>query len=182
MNSLNGRSLAILLLGLALIAIPTHRALAVIPDANLAANANTLGFGVFSGAWGRAGFGMSDRSAIGMYAGVDPNDVYFADFDRGDNRFDSDVLVGGHYLYQFVEGVEGNPSVSGIFGAFANRAGLRPELGLALSYPFADRWTGRVNAVYGPSWGLEVGYHFSPQIEGTFGVTGMGMVGINARF
>jgi hypothetical protein len=78
--------------------------------------------------------------------------------------------------------VDGNPSVAGVFGAFANRAGLRPEVGLAVSYPFADRWTGRLNAVYGPSWGLEFGYHFTRNVQGTFGVTGMGLVGISARF
>ncbi|HEY6572483.1 MAG TPA: hypothetical protein VI198_04120 [Candidatus Eisenbacteria bacterium] len=155
---------------------------ASIPDADVRAGANYGGFGVFDGAYGHADFGISERSAIGVFAGVDPNDIYFADFDRGDRRLDGDTVVGGHYMYQFVEGVDGNPSVSAIAGAFANRAGVRPEFGLALSYPFAARWVGRLNAVYGPSWGLEFGYRFTPAVEGTFGVTGMGMFGVGIRF
>jgi hypothetical protein len=183
MKSRTARALAALLVGFILgAATPARQAWASIPDAGIQAQVSNGGVGVFNGAFGRVDFGMSDRSAVGGYVGVDANDVYFAHFDRGDNHFNSDALVGGHYMYQFVEGVEGNPNVAGIFGAFANRAGLRPELGLALSYPFADRWTGRLNAVYGPSWGLEFGYHFTPQVEGTFGITGMGLVGINARF
>jgi hypothetical protein len=161
---------------------PVPRAHASIPDADIRRGLDEAGFGVFDGAYGRVDLGISERSAVGGYVGVDANDVYFADFNERDRRFRSDTLVGGHYMYQFVEGVDGNPSVAGVFGAFANRAGLRPEVGLAVSYPFADRWTGRLNAVYGPSWGLEFGYHFTRNVQGTFGVTGMGLVGISARF
>ena len=163
-------------------AAPVQQARASIPDADIRAQSGEAGFGIFSGAYGRLDTGLSDRSAVGAYVGVDPNDVYFADFNGRDRRFNSDTIVGGHYMYQFVEGVDGNPNVAGVFGAFANRGGLRPELGLALSYPLAERWVGRLNAVYGPSWGLEFGYKFTPRVEGTFGVTGMGLVGISARF
>ena len=155
---------------------------ASIPDADIRASSNEVGFGAIDGAYGRVEFGMSGRSAMGAYIGTARNDLYFGDFNNGDRRFNSDLLVGGHYMYQFVEGAEGDPNVALIAGAFANRAGLRPEFGLALSYPFADRWVGRLNAVYGPSWGLEAGYNFSPTVQGTFGVTGMGLVGLNVRF
>jgi len=177
------RGLAVLLpalLAAATAAVPPARA--SIPDADIRAGSNRGGFGIISGVYGHADYGISERSALGLYAGVDPNDVYFSDYDRRDDRFGSDALVGGHYMYQFVEGVDGNPSIAGVFGAFANRAAIRPELGLALSYPFADRWVGRLNAVYGPSWGLEFGYQFTPRVEGTFGITGMGLVGLGVRF
>jgi len=164
------------------LAAPVDRANASIPDADVRDGSNYGGFGAFDGVFGHADFGISERSAIGAYVGIDPNDVYFADFDPGDNRFDDDVLVGGHYMYQFVEGDDETPNIAVIAGAFANRAGLRPELGFAASYPFADRWVGRLNAVYGPSWGLEFGYNFTPTVQGTFGITGMGLLGVGIRF
>ena len=157
-------------------------ATATIPDANIHSGVNQGGFGVITGAYGQADFSVSGKSAVGAYFGVDPNDVFYSDYNRGDHRFDSDVIAGGHYMYQFVEGTSRDPSVAGIFGAFANRAGVRPEIGIALSYQFDARWTGRANFVYGPSWGFEMGYHFNPQVEGTFGITGMGLVGLKFRF
>ncbi len=162
--------------------IAAPMAYATIPDANIQAGVNQGGFGVISGAYGQADFSLSGKSAVGAYFGVDPNDVFFAGYNNRDNNFGSDVVVGGHYMYQFVEGTSKDPSVAGIFGAFANRAGLRPEIGIAFSYPFDARWTGRANVVYGPSWGFEMGYHFNRQVEGTFGVTGMGVVGLKFRF
>jgi len=159
---------------------------ASIPDADIRAGVNQGGFGMISGVYGHADFSISDRSGVGAYFGTDPNDLFFSNFDNGDRRFETNSVVGGHYMYQFVEGVyEGNgkqPNISGIAGAFANRHGLRPELGFALSYPLASRWMGRANVVYGPSWGFEVGYRFNPQVEGTIGVTGMGLLGLNVRF
>jgi hypothetical protein len=155
---------------------------ASIPDADIHQGVNSAGFGMISGAYGHADFGISERSAVGGYLGTDPNDLFFGDFDAGDRSFNSNTVVGGHYMYQFVEGGEHSPNVSGIFGAFANRDGLRPELGFGLSYPLSDRVTGRANVVYGPSWGFELGYRFNPSVEGTIGVTGMGMLGLGFRF
>ena len=155
---------------------------ASIPDAEIQDNVNQGGVGMISGVFGHADFGLTDRDAVGFYAGADPNDVYFADYDSGDDRFDSDALVGGHYMYQFLETAEDTPNISGIFGAFANRGGIRPELGLAFSYQFSQRWRGRANIVYGPSWGFEAAYQFNPQVEGTIGITGMGLIGLGFRF
>lgn len=180
--SKNTHRIALMLAFVSALFLSPAPASASIPDADIHASNNQVGFGAFDGAYGRVQFGLSGRSAIGAYAGTDHNDLYFGDFGSGDRRFDSDLLVGGHYMVQFVEGVNGNPNVAFIAGAFANRAGLRPELGLALSVPFASRWVGRVNAVYGPSWGIEAGYNFTPNVQGTFGVTGMGLVGLNVRF
>jgi hypothetical protein len=165
---------------LALVAAP--RAWASIPDANIVAGVNRGGFGVFEGAYGQADFSLSERSAIGGYFGVDNNDLYFGDFGPADDTFSDDLVVGGHYMYQFVEGNRDDPSIAGIFGAFANRAGLRPEFGIALSHAFDAKWTGRANLVYGPSWGFEVGYRFTPKVEGTFGITGLGAIGLGFRF
>lgn len=78
--------------------------------------------------------------APGAYFGTDPNDLHFGDYGRGDDTFDDDFVVGGHYLYQFLEGTRGG------------------------------------------SWGIEMGYRFSPTVEGTFGLTGMGLVGLGFRF
>ena len=155
---------------------------ASIPDADVRSRVNQGGIGMISGVYGHADFGLSDRDGVGFYVGTDPNDVYFADFDSGDDRFDSDALVGGHYMYQFLEAGEDAPNISGVFGAFANRGGLRPELGIAVSYPFSPRWRGRANIVYGPSWGFEAAYQFNQQVEGTIGITGMGLIGVGFRF
>jgi hypothetical protein len=155
---------------------------ATIPDANIVAGVNRGGFGAFEGVYGQADFSLSERSAVGGYFGIDENDLFFDEFGRNDDAFDDDLVVGGHYMYQFLEGTRREPSIAGIIGAFANRAGLRPEFGFALSHPFDAKWTGRANIVYGPSWGFEVGYRFSPTVEGTFGITGMGVLGVGFRF
>ena len=176
-----GLLVAGLLMAAALLLAPAI-SLATIPDADIRPHVNTGGFGMITGVYGRADFGLDERSAVGGYFGTDPNDLYFGGFDSGDHRFSSNTLVGGHYMYQFVEGGEREPNVAGIFGAFANRAGVRPELGVALSYPFDARWTGRANVVYGPSWGFEMAYRFNQTVEGTVGITGMGLLGVGFRF
>ncbi|HEY7727661.1 MAG TPA: hypothetical protein VID50_04345 [Candidatus Eisenbacteria bacterium] len=170
-----------LALSLALMALPPA-ARAAIPDADIRAEVNRGGFGIISGAYGQADFALTEQSAVGGYFGLDPNDLYFGDYRRSDDTFEDDFVLGGHYMYQFLEGTAKDPSIGGIFGAFANRAGLRPEIGIALSYRFDPKWTGRANIVYGPSWGFEMGYRFSPSLEGTFGITGMGIVGLGFRF
>ena len=182
MNRIFSRLWMVMVLCGAAAALPSGRAAASIPDADVRKGSNYGGFGAFDGAYAHADFGLTSRGAVGAYVGVDPNDLYFNDYTVGDDHFNSDTVVGGHYMYQFVEGVDGNPNIAGIIGAFANRAGVRPELGFAVSYPFAPRWTGRLNAVYGPSWGLEFGYNFTPTVQGTFGVTGMGLIGLGVKF
>ncbi len=169
-----------LALALALAAAP--RAWATIPDANIVSGVNRGGFAVFEGVYGQADFAISERSAVGGYFGVDDNNLYFDNFGPGDGTFNDDLVMGGHYMYQFVEGDRHDPSIAGIFGAFANRAGLRPEFGIAISHNFDAKWTGRANLVYGPSWGFEVGYRFTPKVEGTFGITGLGALGLGFRF
>ena len=69
---------------------------ATIPDANIQAGVNRGGFGMISGAYGQADFALSNRSAVGAYFGIDPNNIYFGDYGRGDNTFNDNVVVGGH--------------------------------------------------------------------------------------
>jgi hypothetical protein len=176
----NGWTMLALVAAVALAGAP--RAKATIPDANIVSGLNRGGFGVFEGVYGQADFSISERSAVGGYFGLDDNNLYFDEFGPGDDTFDDDLVLGGHYMYQFVEGNRSDPHVAGIFGAFANRAGLRPEFGIAVSYDFDSKWTGRANLVYGPSWGFEVGYRFTPTVEGTFGITGLGAIGLGFRF
>lgn len=113
---------------------------AVLPDADIVSGRNRAGFGFLTGICGQADFALSERSALGGSFGFDHNDLFFADFDSGD------------------------------------------DIGIALSHPFDDRWTGRANLVYGPAWGFEVGYRFASRVEGTFGITGLGVVGLGFRF
>ncbi len=180
MQSTNWNWRWFVILASAACALTAAPASASIPDADIRAHVNQGGIGMISGVYGHADFGLSDREAIGAYVGADPNDIYYNDYNSGDG--DSDAIVGGHFMYQFVETEEGTPNVAGVFGAFANRSGVRPELGVALSYPFSDRWAGRANIVYGPSWGFEAVYKFNQQVEGTIGITGMGLLGIGFRF
>ena len=176
------RTLTLALLTGAALLVAGSPARAAIPDADIRRGVNTAWIGMITGVFGRADFGLDDRSAVGAYFGADPDNVYFGNFDRGDHYFSSDAIAGGHYMYQFVEGNRNTPNVAGIFGAFANKSGLRPELGVALSHPFSERVTGRANIVYGPSCGAELGYKFSPTVEGTIGVTGLGLLGLGFRF
>jgi len=114
---------------------------------------------------------------------------------------------GGRYdirlLYKFVQ--EGKFSLSGLIGAAGDPvfngenkyslAGM--EIGVALSYEFTSKLTGRLNLVSGlplmswndslgylaPAAGIELGYKFTPTIEGTIGGNGQGdFLGLNIYF
>lgn len=118
----------------------------------------------------------------------------------GIGRYDLRVL----YLFSN----ENNLSIAGVIGAWGDTDILRPtpgsnyspigiEIGLALSYPFTPKLTGRLNIVGGlpllgvqnvfgyfpPAGGIELGYKFSDTIEGTVGVTGQGdFIGLRIGF
>lgn len=107
-------------------------------------------------------------------------------------------------MYRFVDGGRRNLSIAGILGfwgthwygstSFINNL----ELGFGLAYPFTHQITGRLNLVVpyygtvagpyyftfgGPAAGLEVGYLFNPNLEGTLGANGQGgILGLNIRF
>jgi len=178
--TLAARSTILLAVLLPIAMAPAARA--AIPDAKIRQGVDRGGFGGIPGAYAQADFALSDGRALGAYIGFDPNDLYFADYGPGEDTFDEDLVVGGHYMVQLLEGTSDEPSVSLLLGAFANRGGLSPEFGFALSHAFDAKWTGRANLVYGPSWGFEVGYRLGPALEGTFGIGGMGIVGLGLRF
>ena len=106
------------LTALAFVAVPCVKA--TIPDANIVSGVNRGGFGVLEGVYGQADFSLSEKSAIGAYFGFDDHNLFFDDFGPGDDTFNDDLLMGGHYMVQFVEGNRSDPSIAGIFGAFAN--------------------------------------------------------------
>ncbi len=98
-----------------------------------------------------------------------------------------------HMNLQFIEPSARNPLsmsvVGGIWGGTS--AGLwiskkqkdfyvQPELGLTMSYLFDSYLTGRLNLVYGPSLGVEIGYKLSPWLEGIFAISEQ-VIGIKFR-
>jgi|GEM_PF-2551844 len=89
-----------------------------------------------------------------------------------------------HMNLQFVEPTARSPIamslVGGLWGGTSNGLWLSkhekdlyvlPELGVAMSYMFNSRLTGRMNLVFGPSLGVELGYKFHPAIEGIFAIS-----------
>lgn len=108
-------------------------------------------------------------------------------------------------LHKFVD--QNKLAVSGLIGlagdqAFSNLLGSAPigvEAGIALSYQFIPKLTGRLNIVgtipiyrsgainyfsyVAPASGIEIGYKFSPNIEATLGGNGQGdVLGLNIIF
>ena len=109
-------------------------------------------------------------------------------------------------LHKFVD--QNNFALSGVIGvagdqAFSGNLGSAPfgiEAGLALSYEFFPKLTGRLNAVgsiplfrsgpvfnifsfVAPASGAEIAYQFNSTIEGTLGANGQGdILGINIKF
>lgn len=57
-----------------------------------------------------------------------------------------------------------------------------PDTDIRAGYNEAGFGVGNGNFIYDPSWGLEVGYRFTPAVDGTVGVTGRGLVGLGLRF
>jgi hypothetical protein len=108
-----------------------------------------------------------------------------------------------HGVYQFVGGGRRDLSIAGVFGAWGGSrwsgdSFTNLELGFGLAFPFTNRFTGRFNLMVpyygtipgpyyytfgGPASGAELGYLFSPKVEGTLGVNGQGSVlGLTIHF
>ncbi len=92
------------------------------------------------------------------------------------------------FLYKLLRGGSQRPTIDLLVGAQGGGTGFtlggfEPMVGVALAYAFTPQLTLRGNivagvtsrGVIGPS-GLELGYKFSPQLEGTFGGNGRGDV------
>jgi hypothetical protein len=116
-------------------------------------------------------FALDNRMAVGGSVGYS--------FD-GANAYLGDM----HLNFQFVEPTSQTPLsmslVGGLWGGTSNGLWLskyscpfyiQPEIGLAMSYMFDSRFTGRIDLVYGPSLGIELGYKIMPNLEAVFAVS-----------
>ncbi|MBU6427925.1 MAG: hypothetical protein KGR26_02850 [Cyanobacteria bacterium REEB65] len=178
-------ALALLLLGLW--AWPARAS--TMPAADFQPGTRTVGVGVGFGG------GLSVDAALtpNLLAGLSTS--WLASPPVG-GRFDA------HVLYQFVNGGKTGLSIAGIVGLWGDTSlpgGPFPYLppiegGFGLAYPFTPRLVGRLNLVVplfkptrpfdifgGPAAGLELGYRFRPNLEGTLGLNGQGNL-LGARF
>ena len=103
-------------------------------------------------------------------------------------------------LYKLLNGGRSNLTLALLAGvqAYGPRFGTistyQPMVGVGLAYPFTSQLTGRLNLVagfgggafgltsMGPS-GIELGYRFTPNLEGTIGANGRGdFIGLKFAF
>jgi len=165
-----------------------------LPGAELSGNIWGIGMPVSLS----ADFKINPKMTVGLSVGLPIYHYQTFGIGRYDLRF----------MYLFSN--ENSLSIAGIIGAWGDTDILRPdtgnhyspiglEIGLALSYPFTSKLTGRLNIVAGlpllawggqsafgyfpPAGGIELGYKFSDSIEGTIGVTGQGdLLGLRIGF
>lgn len=160
-----------------------------LPDADI-----TQKVGIGTGPSLSLDFKLNPKTSLGLSVG--------SPFYRG-------IFSSGTYdvrlLYKFVD--QSKFALSGVIGVAGNqafRAGLVSapigvEAGIALSYQFIPKLTGRLNIVGGipfsgngvfsfynylaPASGIEIAYKFTPNIEGTLGGNGQGdLLGLNIIF
>lgn len=139
---------------------------------------------------------LGSQTSLGLAFG---SPIYRGIFTSGlyDARLTQNFIDQGKFHLSGLIGVTGNPSfnssyIGSLFGG---------ELGVALSYKFLPALTGRLNLVGGfpiddfgkfsryyynfvaPSSGIELGYKFTSNIEGTIGANGQGdFLGLNVYF
>lgn len=165
----------VLLISLFIMMLSVVPATASLIDANIMRGKPTLsaGFSIFQGFGfvGTANFAVDQRMSVGGSIGFSfesPN-PYLADL---------------YMNFQMVEPSARNAMsmslVGGLWGGTSDGIWLskqkkdpyiQPELGVALSYMFDSRLTGRLNLVYGPSLGAEIGYKFNSAFEGIFAIS-----------
>lgn len=149
---------------------------------------NNLGLGIGNGLSVSLDFPLSRDLSLGgavnlgyLYARTSSLDVrlLYKILHAGRERLGLDILAGVQgWGYNFALG------------------GWEPFAGVALAYPFTPQLTGRLNlavgllggftgapwGAFGPS-GLEIGYRFTPSLEGTLGANGRGdVLGLNFSF
>jgi hypothetical protein len=142
-----------------------------------------LGIGLGNGVSVSVDFPVSREFSLGASVGfprfnsggVDVRGLYKLLQGHSDSRLDLDLLLGVQ-----------------AFGLGSNVPAFAPFAGVALAYPFTSRLTGRLNLAYAlesvysfydqPS-GIELGYRFTPTLEGTIGASGRGdVLGLNLAF
>ncbi len=178
-----------ILTGLFAILITTPSYASSLPDADI-----TPKIGIGTGPSLSLDFKLNPKTSLGISIG--------SPFYRG-------FLLSGAYdvrlLHKFVD--QNKFALSGLIGvagdqAFTTNLGSAPfgiEAGIAISYQFIPKLTGRLNVVgvvpilrngsfnyfsyVAPSSGIELGYKFTPNIEGTIGGNGQGdVLGLNILF
>lgn len=93
-------------------------------------------------------------------------------------------------LYKLIHGGRSNLTLALLAGVqaygptFGTFSTYQPMVGIGLAYPFTSQLTGRLNVVagFGGGWGwnnlgpsgIELGYRFTPNLEGTIGANGRG--------
>lgn len=143
-----------------------------------------------------ADFKLSSTTSIGFSVG---SPIYKGVFKSGlyDIRLAHNFIDPGKFSLSGIVGLAGNPAFSsGYIGSV-----IGAEAGIALSYKFLPALTGRLNIVgtfpidnfgrlsgnyfnfVAPSSGIELGYKFTNNIEGTIGGNGQGdFLGLNVYF
>lgn len=161
-----------------------------LPDADISQK-----FGIGTGPSISADFKLNNRTSLGVSLG---SPIYRGIFTSG--------LYDVRLLYKFLD--QNKFALSGLIGVTGNPAFnlkyagslIGVEAGIALSYQFTSQVTGRLNLVTGvpidtwgkwnswysfasPASGIEIGYKFTPTIEGTIGANGQGdFLGLNIYF
>jgi len=174
----------IIFTALAVILSTASVSLASLIDANVVRGRTTFsaGFAMFQGFGfvGTANFPMDNRMSVGGSIG----------FSMGSPN---PCLADLHMNLQFIEPSARNPLsmslVGGVWGGTSDGIWLskkerdfyiQPELGVTMTYLFDSRLTGRLNIVYGPTVGAEIGYKFHPSLEGIFAISEQ-VIGIKFR-
>lgn len=161
-----------------------------LPGADFAPDTRTLGVGVGYG----GGLAFDWSVGKGLMAGFSAARLTAPLGNRVDVRL----------LYQFIDGGRNGLSIAGIVGLWADTGFsgspfpfLPPiEGGFGLAYPITQQLTARLNLVVplfsplrafdvfgGPAAGLEMGYRFQPNFEGTLGLNGQGnLLGLRLNF
>lgn len=153
------------------------------PKADFGRN-NTLGLGVGNGVSFSLDFPLSNMLSLGGALSAERFSANTLDL-----RLLYKLIPGGHQkLYlDLMGGIQIYGPSFGSFNAFD------PFIGVALAYPFTPQLTGRLNvaAAFGTvggfnatrASGLELGYKFTSNLEGTIGANGRGdFIGLKFGF
>jgi len=158
-----------LLISLIILALCAGGANAALIESNTwkGRNVVSVGMSLFGGTGivSSLDIGIDSKMSVGGSVGVcfENDNPYLADF---------------HLSYQFIEPTYRDPLamsfVGGLWGGTSDGIWVHkqkkdlyimPELGITMSYPLANRVRGRLNLVYGPSLGIEVGFLIHPRFE-----------------
>lgn len=164
-----------ILTALVILVIASSSASASLIDANVVKGKPTLSIG-FSAL---DGFGLVSSMAFPVDSRMSIGGSFGYNFETGNPYlFDLNMNL------QFVEPTAKSPFsasvIGGVWGGTSDgiwlskrikEAYIQPEFGVSLGLMFNSRMTGRMNLVYGPTLGVELGYLITPGIEGIFAIS-----------